>query len=192
MELRELHQKMIEAQGHDDFTVALGQADARLAQSPGDIYARIYKGAILTLIDSDLVSPAKRTEYVKIGAELVIDSVGEVHRFPKCQTELRCVAGTTLGSISNAMAFNEFAAEQLKLVIAAPDFDQLTTFEAVRALTIAAYVAEQADNAPDGRALFVKAVALDRPLAVKTYEDLQQHATSDAPVPSQLMKGLSQ
>jgi hypothetical protein len=166
MLMKDLHRLALE-NGGDSVNTAMGQAEAQLAQNPSDPLAKAYKGSLLTMVGSDVLSGQRRREYLMTGMALMVQALNAACDQGTDSGELLYVVATSAAMLPADFGRRAMASTQLKLLVGGKKFKQLDAYQRLRALTLASCLEQASGRADSARRLFEAAKSIDTDLAVR-------------------------
>lgn len=170
MTLRDLYREALE-QGGDAVSRALGHAEAELSRNPGSLQALMYKGSLLTMAGESVLSPSKRSAYIRAGIAFMDNALTSARNYPAIAWELTFVRGVSLAYLPPSPDRAGAALEALRLLVEMEEFPRQTSFDRTRCLTLLAGLAEAAGHPAEAKLRFTQARALDEDLAIRLYGD---------------------
>ena len=96
--------------GNDWVTRAIGVADAALRAEPGDPVAGALKGALLTMVEDEMLPHERRDAYRRCGISMMDDATAKTLTFPTRTAAVLYVAG-----VGNAMLPRRFGRDGVAL-----------------------------------------------------------------------------
>ena len=170
MTLRDLYRDALE-QGGDAVSRALGHAEAELSRNPGSLQALMYKGSLLTMVGESVLSPSKRSAYIRAGIAFMDNALTGAWNYPAIAWELTYVRGISLAYLPPSPDRAGAALEALRLLVEMEEFPRQTPFDRTRCLTLLAGLAEEAGYPAEAKLRFTQARGLDEDLAIRLYDD---------------------
>ncbi|MBO9463656.1 hypothetical protein J7443_00295 [Tropicibacter sp. R15_0] len=147
-------------QGGDLIPAALGKAERLLAKSPDDPRAKAYKGSLLVLMAQRLRPPKQRI-YRNSGQSLVTEALENADDSKPWFSELVFVASMSVMSLEPADATRALLKQRIKAAIDNPGFNDLSPFEKVGLLCVAAKMIEPEDASNQSTSFLTKAKETD-------------------------------
>lgn len=128
--------------GGDQISAALGKVERLLTRVPNDQRGLAYKGALLTMISQDLPEP-HRGIYRRNGVILMQQVLDKLENDKPWYLEVLFVTVTTLLRLAPIEPMVEISQNLLEELVEHPALSDLTNFEAVGALVMAAELSKK-------------------------------------------------
>lgn len=164
MELMEAHARAVRS-GGDWVARAMGVAEARLRTDPLDAVALAVKGALLTMVENDVVPQDRRDAYRRHGIEMMDAALAGTAAAPGEAEAVLYVVGVGNAMLPRGLGRDDVARRCFADLERRTDFEALPTELRLRTLVLHSCIEKARGAAEAARRRFAAARAIDLPEA---------------------------
>jgi hypothetical protein len=155
--------------GGDAVATALGHTEVQLVRDPTDAVARAMKGALLTLVTDDVLTPARRGDYRRTGIMLMQEVLAQLPAFSAEGAATRFVVAMGLARVPAHDGQRLAARHVLQRLVHSPELGEMQAWQKLQVqVTLACLAQLGGDDAVAGRA-YAAAKAIDPDAAVQLF-----------------------